>query len=246
MGSGSVKRPIGILGGMGPEATILLMSRVLALTPAQDDSDHVPLLVDSNTQVPSRIKALIDGTGESPGPVLVEMTRRLGAMGAMALAMPCNTAHAYLPEIRAAAGDVPLLDMVGLTAERFAGMTPRPQRVALLASTAVQITGLYDKAFASLGIEAIFPQRQAEVMEVIRAVKRGACGPSERAVLADIAEALIDQGAEAIAIACTEISVIADGLPRTVSVLDAIDVLADAIVGFSEGQNAALRSGAAA
>ncbi|MGP1255991.1 MAG: aspartate/glutamate racemase family protein [Kiloniellales bacterium] len=246
MGARSVKHPIGILGGMGPEATILLMTRVLALTPAQDDSDHVPLLVDSNTQVPSRIEALIEGTGESPGPVLAAMAARLVAMGATALAMPCNTAHAYLPEIRAAAGDVPVLDMVGLTAEGFTAMAPQPQRIGMLASTAVQITGLYDKAFASLGIEAVFPQRQVDVMDVIRAVKRGTCGPSEQAVLAEIAASLIAEGAEALAIACTEISVIADDLPRTVPVLDAIDVLADTIVGFSERQNAALRSGAAA
>ncbi|WP_119165141.1 cysteate racemase [Algihabitans albus] len=239
------KSPVGILGGMGPEATVLLMSRVLAATPAQDDSDHVPLLVDCNSQVPSRIKALIEGTGESPGPVLAAMAARLVAMGATALAMPCNTAHAYLPEIRAAAGEVPLLDMVGLTAARLAALAPRPKRVGMLASTAVQITGLYREALADRGIEEIFPQRQAEVMEIIRAVKRGDAGAPERAALAEISVSLIAEGADALAIACTEISVIADGLPRAVPILDAIDVLAAAIADGWKNQNAVLRPGPA-
>ena len=88
-------RTVGILGGMGPEATILLMQRVLAAVPAQDDGDHIPLIVHQNPQVPSRIRRLIEGAGEDPAPVLIRMARDLQAAGAEALAMPCNTAHAY-------------------------------------------------------------------------------------------------------------------------------------------------------
>ena len=240
------KAPVGILGGMGPEATVLLMARVLAATPAEDDRDHVPLLVDCNSQVPSRIEALIEGTGESPGPVLAAMAERLVAMGATALAMPCNTAHAYLPDIRAAAGEVvPVLDMIGLTVERLASLQPKPQRVGMLASTAIQITGLYGEALARHGMQALFPRRQPEVMEIIRAVKRGANGTAERAALAEIAASLVEEGADALAIACTEISVIADCLPELKPSLDAIDVLADAIVDSATPQNAVLRPGPA-
>lgn len=80
---------------MGPEATMLLMARVVAMTAAGDDRDHVPMVIDNNTQVPSRIKALIENTGDDPGPVLASMARKLEAYGAEALAMPCNTAHHY-------------------------------------------------------------------------------------------------------------------------------------------------------
>ncbi|MBD3766209.1 MAG: aspartate/glutamate racemase family protein, partial [Rhodobacterales bacterium] len=114
-------RCVGILGGMGPEATVLLMQKVIAAVPARDDADHVPLLVDQNPQVPSRIRHLIDGTGESPAPALVAMARRLTAAGAQALAMPCNTAHHYAPAIRAAV-DLPFLDMVALSADRAAAL----------------------------------------------------------------------------------------------------------------------------
>jgi aspartate racemase len=93
----SAPRRIGILGGMGPEATVLQMSRLITATPAQDDADHIPLIVDTNTQVPSRVAALIEGGGTDPAPVLAAVAKRLEEAGAGALAMPCNTAHHYAP-----------------------------------------------------------------------------------------------------------------------------------------------------
>ena len=138
-------RRVGILGGMGPQATILLMQKVVDGIAAADDADHVPLLVDQNPQVPSRIRHLIEGTGEDPGPVLVGMARRLVAGGAMALAMPCNTAHHYAPAIRSAVR-VPFLDMVELSVNRAARMTGSGGQVGILASPAVRRIGLFDAA----------------------------------------------------------------------------------------------------
>ncbi|MEM6545430.1 MAG: aspartate/glutamate racemase family protein, partial [Pseudomonadota bacterium] len=103
-------KTVGIIGGMGPEATVDLMSRVIALTPATDDADHIPMLVDNNSQVPSRIAALLEGTGTSPEPVLIAMAERLQHMGAQLLAMPCNTAHHYHQAVQAAV-QIPFLDM---------------------------------------------------------------------------------------------------------------------------------------
>jgi aspartate racemase len=96
-------KPVGILGGMGPEATVHLMQMVIDAVAARDDADHVPLIVHQNPAVPSRIRRLIDGTGDDPGPVLAQMARDLAAAGAVALAMPCNTAHAYAEATNAAA-----------------------------------------------------------------------------------------------------------------------------------------------
>ena len=73
MNSQATKHKIGILGGMGPEATVHLMARVVAMTEAKDDSDHVPMMVDNNTQIPSRIKALIEKNGDDPGPVCLRL-----------------------------------------------------------------------------------------------------------------------------------------------------------------------------
>ena len=88
---------VGILGGMGPEATVELMRRVIELTPANDDCDHIRMLVDNNPKVPSRIKALLEGNKESPLPVLIDMALGLEKSGADFLVMPCHTAHAYYP-----------------------------------------------------------------------------------------------------------------------------------------------------
>ena len=224
---------VGVLGGMGPEATVDLMRRVIVATPAADDSDHVHLIVDQNPTVPSRIKALIEGTGESPAPTLAAMTRRLIGAGAEAVAMPCNTAHGYLDAIRAAAGPIPVLDMVALTADRIAAMDPRPARVGLLASTAVRITALYDRALAARGIEAAFPASQDAVMDSIRAVKRGDLGEGPRAARRAAAAELAAEGADVLLVACTELSALAGAPPSGSRMLDAMDVLAEAIVAFA-------------
>jgi aspartate racemase len=126
------------------------MSRIIASTRAQDDADHVPMFVDNNPQVPSRIKALIEGTGEDPAPVLVKMARGLEAQGAEALAMPCNTAHHYANQIRGAV-TIPFIDMVGLSRAKIVSQTPPGARIGMLASPAVRIVGIFDKALEGSG-----------------------------------------------------------------------------------------------
>ena len=97
-------RRVGILGGMGPEATVLLMQKLLRAVPATDDADHIPLIVDQNPQVPSRIRYLLEGQGENPGPVLARMAANLQRAGAQAIAIACNTAHYWYDELVAQGG----------------------------------------------------------------------------------------------------------------------------------------------
>ena len=230
---GATPRPIvGILGGMGPEATVLLMSRIIALTPAEDDADHVPLLVDHNPQVPPRITALVEGGGEDPGPVRAAMARRLARAGAAALAMPCNTAHAYVPVITAAV-DLPFINMIERTAAQLASMDLPNRRVGILASIAVQKLGLYDQALNEHGLAAVFPRSQADLLVAIRQLKRNARNPQARETQFRVAEELLSDDVDVLLIACTELSLIADALPTGACVVDALDVLAAAISAFS-------------
>jgi len=217
--------PVGILGGMGPEATILLMQKVVAAVPARDDADHVPLIVHQNPQVPSRIKALIEGQGADPAPVLQRMARDLQAAGARALAMPCNTAHHYAPAIRAACG-LPFLDMVELTAARLADQGA--QRVGLLASPAVRLTGVFDAAFSARGLTACYPADDAPILTLIRAVKSG--DTTGAAALAKAARALLDSGCDRALIACTELSLLTPGLPEDLAWTDSLDCLVDEVL----------------
>ena len=218
---------VGIIGGMGPEATVELMRRVVAQTAAQDDQDHVHLIVESNPKIPSRIAHLIERTGPDPTRELIRIARNLEAAGATLLAMPCNTAHGYADAIRAAVS-IPLLDMVGLTATQVAATVPRP-RVGLLASTAVLTLGLYSRAFAAGGGTVIVPERQDEVMALIRSVKRGDSGRTAGQALEDHIDRLA-RNVDVVILACTELSVIAGGAPAPVPVADSLQVLTQAIV----------------
>mgnify|MGYP001434899844 CR=1 FL=1 len=117
-------KKFGILGGMGPEATILLMQRVLSSTKAEDDVDHIPMIVHQNTQVPSRIDHLISGTGSDPVPTLLKMASDLERLGCDILAMPCNTAHYYYDSLSNSVS-VPFLNMVELTVKTLTEMGVR-------------------------------------------------------------------------------------------------------------------------
>lgn len=227
-------KPVGILGGMGPEATILLMQKCVGGVAAADDADHIPLIVHQNTQVPSRIAALIDGTGPDPTPVLQQMARDLAAAGAAALAMPCNTAHHYAPAIRTAT-DLPLLDMLDLTATTLAVTGAR--KIGILASPATRITAVFDAPFAAHELTPVFLPNEADVLALIRAVKAGSNGPDPEQTLAALATQLMTQGCDHILIACTEFSMITGGLRNDIQWTDSLDCLTHAIVDFARGQN---------
>lgn len=224
-------RTVGILGGMGPEATILLMQKVLAAVPARDDADHIPLVVHQNPAVPSRIRALIEGTGEDPGPTLARMARDLAAAGAQALAMPCNTAHHYAPVV-AAATPLPFLDMIGLTADALSAEGAR--RIGMLASPATRLARVFDAPFAARGLTPLFLTDDSGLLTLIRAVKAGETVATLGASLRAEADALRALGADHLLVACTELSLMTDALPHTTPVTDSLDCLTRAIVAFAQ------------
>ncbi|MEH6628981.1 MAG: amino acid racemase [Motiliproteus sp.] len=222
---------VGVIGGMGPEATVDLMSRVIASTPARDDVDHIRMIVDNNPKVPSRIKALIEKTGESPGPCMAEMGKRLQAHGADFLVIPCNTAHHYYREVVEAV-DVPVLNMIELTADRICKEQPGIKKAGVLASTAVLNIRLYHGYFSDRGVQTLFPTAdvQDDLMSLIRKVKAGQQDEEVISHFKLAAENLKDQGAECLIIACTELSVLASALQNALPVYDASQVLAEEIV----------------
>lgn len=219
---------LGIIGGMGPAATVDLMRRLVERTPAEDDADHLHVIVESNPRIPSRIAHLIEGVGPDPTPELVRIAKNLERAGASLLAMPCNTAHVYAPAIQEAV-QVPLLDMVQLTATRLVSRFPGA-RVGLLSSTAVHLTGLYHDALAKNGLALCLPEQQSDVMDIIRLVKCGDTGDDIRARFNDMARAL-QPNCDVLLVACTELSVIAAGLSGGAPVVDSQEVLVDAILG---------------
>ena len=219
----------GIIGGMGPEATVDLMQRIIRLTPAMDDKDHIRCLVDNNPKVPSRIKAIIEGDGEDPGPVMADMGRRLEAWGADFLVIPCNTAHYYHHAVQQAV-TIPVVDMIDLVVKEVKKNFNREKKIGMLASPAVAITKLYTARFGALGMTEIWPdpEYQDRLFHVIRQVKTGRISPDLHQQYARVCDHLRDRGVRVAVVACTELSVLGGDL--SVSTIDASQVLAEAIV----------------
>ena len=232
------EKTAGIIGGLGPEATVDLMRRVIQATPAGDDQDHIRMIVDCNPKVPSRMKAILEGTGENPAPALVAMAKNLAVYGADFLVIACNTAHLYLDRIREAV-PVPVLNMIDLTVDRVILENPDIRKAGLLASWTVIRPGLYEAAFEKRGVALLHPSPalQDRLLTAIRRIKTGRQGPPEREALAEAGRELADQGAEALIVACTELSLIADGLTMKTRMFDASQVLAEAIVRTAKGGN---------
>ena len=222
---------VGIIGGMGPAATADLMQRVIAATPAKDDVDHIHMLIDNNPKVPSRIKALIEGTGPSPLEMLQAMARNLEAQGAAFLAMPCNTAHHYHAELASAVG-IPFLNIMELAVDQVLAAQPGIKRVGLLASSALKKIALYEPWFEQRDVQLVYPrpQKQEALMRLIGAVKANANDETQYRALLDAAEDLKSAGAQCLLIACTELSVIGRQLESSLPCYDAADILAQAIV----------------
>lgn len=225
---------LGILGGMGPLATAEFYRRLVARTPAESDQGHLPVLMWADPAVPDRTAALL-GQGPSPVPALVAGARWLRQAGARCVAVPCNTAHAYLEQVSKATG-VEVLDMVQaalrVAADSVAG-TSGTTRVGVLATRGTRRAGLYERAGARLGVDVLHVPvalQRAYVDPAIHAVKAGAdlAGPEQR--IAAAAGALKARGAQVVITACTEIPLVSGAAARIVPVVDSTDALVDAAV----------------
>ena len=219
-------KTLGVLGGMGPAATVAFLARVQALTPASGDEDHVRVVMDMNPQVPNR-----HTQPEAAGRTLGEMALRLKTAGAEVLAMPCNTAHAHAAAIRAAG--VPFIDMVAETAKAAAGGGAR--RIGVLATPGGE--ALYAEALAAEGVEMVWlsDADRARFMSVVFGVKAGDTGPAQRAAMRELAAALVAAGAQGIIGGCTEVPLLLDAPNVVVPLTDSAEVLAQVCVAICLG-----------
>jgi aspartate racemase len=201
------ERIIGVLGGMGPEATADFLRQVVRVTPARTDQEHVRVLAYSNPRTPDRTRAIL-GEGRSPVPELIDAARKLESAGAGLLVMPCNTAHHFLPEVEKHVA-VPFLNMVWHTAvavRSHGGL----RTVGLLATTGTIASGLYHRACADLGIAVTTLDRAGcqAVDGAIKAIKGGGDLADARASLVAAARNLIDAGAQGVILGCTELPLV--------------------------------------
>lgn len=221
---------IGIIGGMGPEATLDLYRRIIENTPARVDQDHIHVIIDSNPKIPNRNLAIMQG-GENPSAALCDTARNLEKAGADFLIMPCNSAHIFLSEFRDCV-KIPILSIVDETVLALIELVPGVRAVGLLATPAVVRTRLYAEPLQARGVTTLAPdeESQKEVYGVISSVKAGDKSAPVRARIKIEAEKLVARGAQAVLLACTEIPLVMSGADLSVPVLDTIEILARAAV----------------
>ncbi|WP_020139237.1 aspartate/glutamate racemase family protein [Streptomyces sp. 351MFTsu5.1] len=222
---------IGILGGMGPAATADFYAKLVSTTPGSSDQDHLRTVIWSDPTIPDRTEALL-GNGPDPTPWLLDGSRVLREAGATVIAIPCNTAHAFVPRIADHVG-LPIVHMIGEVARHLTTLSPRIRTAGLLATTGTVRAGLYQEWLDRFGIRLVLPDATSqdhEVMTAIRMVKAGTHGGAATELLSRAAHRLTEQGAQAVIAGCTEIplGLSADGVD--VPLVDPAMVLARALV----------------
>ena len=226
-----MRKTAGVLGGMGPDTTVDFMAKVIAATRAERDQDHARLLVDQNPGVPNRQAALLDG-GEDPGPAMAAMARGLEQAGADFLVMPCNTAHAFAPAIRAAV-TIPLVSIIDVTVDACRGH----DTVGVLATAGCLRANLYQEACAAAGMTPVLPDEAgvAEISRLAIAIKLGDRGADVAARMRRVADTLVGAGAQTIVAACTEIPLVLTPEMLSVPLVSSTDVLAEITAAMCTG-----------
>lgn len=230
-----MSRVVGVIGGMGPAATLDFLGKLIAATPARRDQDHLRILVDNNPKIPDR-NAAIAGKGPSPAPVLAEMARGLERQGAEALMMACNTAHAFAADIRRAVA-IPFFSIVDESAEALVRRVPPGSKVGVLGTDGCLDAGLYQRALAGRDLEALIltADQRSRFMAAIYRIKAGDTGEVVRKDIAALARALEDRGAAAVLSACTELPLVLKQSDVGVPLLDSTDVLVAKTVAWALG-----------
>ena len=224
---------IGVLGGMGPDATVDFMSKVIALTPADKDQDHIHMIVDHNPGVPNRQAAIL-GDGADPGPELAAMAARLEAAGADYLVIPCNTAYVFKGAVTSASS-LPLISIIDVTVAD--AVTRDAKSVGVLATDGCLDAGVYQDALTKAGLTPVLPT-EAEIeqfMTLCHRIKAGYQGERVARDMAGLAKALVDRGADAVIAGCTEIPLVLKQSALDVPLISSTDVLATATVALARG-----------
>lgn len=194
---------IGIIGGMGPLATVDIFNKIVRYTKAKSDQEHVRICIDSNPRIPDRTKAILFG-GPSPVPELALSARRLENMGSDVLIIPCNTAHYYFEQV-AQAVNIPILHMIKETAQAI--KQKGIARVGVLATEGTVKAGVYENALLSHGIKTVYPN-PSEQETVTEVIYKGVKALNTEYPVGDFKNAvrhLFENGAEVVVLGCTEL-----------------------------------------
>jgi aspartate racemase len=225
-------KTIGILGGMGPEATLCLFQLIISNTEASSDQEHLPVVICNLPQIPDRTRHIVYGE-DSPLPGLQKGAETLKKAGADLVIISCNTAHYYLPSLRERV-DISFIDMIAVTAAHVASRGFG--KAGILATTGTINSGLYQKAFADSGVELLMPDalsQESLVMEAVYGAEGVKAGFRDKplSLLREAVGILREKGAECIIGGCTEIPLVLDIESAGMPFVNSMELLArEAIV----------------
>jgi aspartate racemase len=224
------KKVIGILGGMGPEATVSLFRRIVEVTGATRDQDHIRIIIDNNPKIPDRTPAILGG-GESPVPLMVSTARNLERAGADFIIIPCVSAHQFIDSLREAIS-IPILSIVDAVIAELEITSPALQVVGLLATTGTITGGHFQRGLEEVGYVVKVPvsaDQEKLVMEAIygdRGIKAGFLSAENRSKLMEASRRLMEMGAQGIIGGCTEVPLVLSQEDLSVPFFDSLLILA--------------------
>ena len=222
------KKVLGIIGGVGPLATSYFMKKIINMTDAKTDQEHIRMIIYNFPDIPDRTKYILDKNEQDPLPYLKDLAQRLKNDGACSIAIPCVTAQ-YFHERLQETIDIPVFNGVQETAdylkEKDIGC------VGILGTDGTVKSDLFGDALRNYGIRYFYPslEDQKKVMSIIYdSVKAGKMLDDKE--LIKVAKSLIDMGAERIILGCTELSVIKEQFELPDYFIDVLDVMARSCV----------------
>lgn len=219
---------VGVIGGMGPYATLAFFQALLDRTPCTKDWDHLHIIIDNNPKIPSRTRAFLYDEAD-PVPMMVASANHLRDAGADIVALPCNSAHYFLPRVIQQT-QIPFIDMIDATCHEL--VTANAKVVGLLAGEVTVRGRLYEKRLDPQGVRVlqVTDEEQALVRDVIEDVKQNRSGESTQAKMNTLVQILESRGADTIVLGCTELPMAMHGVSPRCRVVDSMGVLADAVV----------------
>ena len=234
------ERIIGVLGGMGPEATLDLFQKIVKNTKAVKDQDHLKVIIDSNPKIPDRTPAIL-GSGENPLPLMIETARNLENAGAEFIVMPCVSAHYFIKELREGI-TIPVISIIEEVAGEVEGQFPAIRQVGLIATTGTIRAGLFQDRLRETGVEVLVPTPEDQENLVMSAIygesgiKAGFTSLENKGNILKASNALIEKGAQGIIGGCTEVPLVVQQGDMEVPFFDSLDILALAAIRLAKGE----------
>jgi len=234
------ERIIGVLGGMGPEATLDLFQKIIKNTKAVKDQDHLRVIIDSNPKIPDRTPAIL-GSGENPLPLMIETARNLERAGAHFIVIPCVSAHYFIKELREGI-TIPVISIIEEVAGEVERRLPAIRQVGLIATTGTIKAGLFQDRLRETGVEVLVPTPEDQENLVMSAIygesgiKAGFTSLENKGNILKASNALIEKGAQGIIGGCTEVPLVVQQGDMEVPFFDSLNILALAAIRLAKGE----------